>query len=207
MKKMEENIKQMTTLRAENINYKEELKRKTSKPLIWIGIVSIIMFFGGLTSAVIVSQGGGGFLAIEMPFSFTISTVIIVLSSVAFQFGLISVKKGNYLAAKLSITLTLILGLLFIVTQYMGWTFLHDNGYYAAGKDSTQESSFLYLLTGLHVVHLIGGLFSLLFVLVKTMKNKYSLENITGMQVSIIYWHFLGALWIYLFLFLRFIIA
>jgi len=207
MKKMEENIKQMTTLTAENINYKEELKRKTSKPLIWIGIVSIIMFFGGLTSAVIVSQGGGGFLAIEMPFAFTISTFIIVLSSVTFQFGLISVKKGNYSAAKLSITLTLVLGLLFIVTQYMGWTVLHDNGYYAAGKDSTQESSFLYLLTGLHVVHLIGGLFSLLFVLVKTMKNKYSLETITGMQVSITYWHFLGALWVYLFLFLRFIIA
>jgi len=197
----------MSTLTAENINYKEELKRKTSKPLIWIGIVSIIMFFGGLTSAVIVSQGGGGFLAIEMPFAFTISTFIIVASSLSFHFGLISVKKGNYSAAKLSIIITLILGLLFVVTQYIGWTFLHDNGYYAAGKESTQESSFLYLLTGLHVVHLIGGLFSLLVVLIKTMKNKYSLENLTGMQVSITYWHFLGALWIYLFLFLRFIIA
>ena len=197
----------MATLTAENINYKEELKRKTSKPLIWIGIVSIIMFFGGLTSAVIVSQGGGGFLAIEMPFAFTISTFIIIASSIAFHFGLIAVKKGNYSVAKISIAVTLMLGLLFVVTQYMGWTFLHDNGYYAAGKESTQESSFLYLLTGLHVVHLIGGLFSLLVVLIKTMKNKYSLENLTGMQVSITYWHFLGALWIYLFLFLRFIIA
>ena len=197
----------MATLTAENINYKEELKRKTSKPLIWIGIVSIIMFFGGLTSAVIVSQGGGGFLAIELPFAFTISTIIIVLSSVAFQSGLMAIKKGNYSVAKLSIGLTLILGLLFIVTQYMGWTVLHDNGYYAAGSKSTQESSFLYLLTGLHIVHLIGGLFSLLIVLIKTMKNKYSLENTTGIQVSITYWHFLGALWIYLFLFLRFIIA
>jgi len=197
----------MATLTAENINYKEELKRKTSKPLIWIGIVSIIMFFGGLTSAVIVSQGGGGFLSIQLPFQFTISTLIIVLSSFTFHIALLSVKKGNISIAKISIVTTLILGLIFIVTQYLGWTILHDNGYYAAGKDSTQESSFLYLLTGLHVLHLIGGLFSLLVVLVKIFKNKYSLENITGMQVSITYWHFLGALWIYLFLFLRFIIA
>jgi len=197
----------MTTLTAENINYKEELKRKTSKPLIWIGIVSIIMFFGGLTSAVIVSQGGGGFLSIQLPFQFTVSTIIIVLSSLTFHFALLSVKKGNNSIAKLSIVVTLILGLIFIATQYLGWNILHDNGYYAAGKDSTQESSFLYLLTGLHVLHLIGGLFSLSVVLVKIFKNKYSLENITGMQVSITYWHFLGALWIYLFLFLRFIIA
>tara|TARA_B110000091_G_scaffold21342_1_gene20119 strand:- start:56 stop:649 length:594 start_codon:yes stop_codon:yes gene_type:complete len=197
----------MTTLTSEHINYKEEHRRKISKPLIWIGIVSIIMFFGGLTSAVIVSQGGGGFLKINLPFQFTISTLIIVLSSITFQIALSSVKKGNTAIAKLTIVTTLILGLLFIVTQYMGWIFLHDNGYYAAGKDSTQESSFLYLLTGLHIVHLIGGLFSLLIVLLKIFKNKYSLENITGIQVSITYWHFLGALWIFLFFFLRFIIA
>jgi len=197
----------MTTITAKNINYKEELKRKTAKPLIWIGIVSIIMFFGGLTSAVIVSQGGGGFLAIEMPLAFTMSTIIIVMSSVTFHVALLSAKKGNFSMTKLFVLLTLVLGLSFVLTQYMGWTFLHENGYYAAGKDSTQESSFLYLLTGLHVLHLIGGLVSLVVVLVKTMKNKYSVGNLIGMQVSITYWHFLGALWIYLFLFLRFIIA
>jgi len=142
-----------------------------------------------------------------MPFQFTLSTVIIVLSSLTFQFALISVKKGNLSFAKISIATTILLGLFFIATQYSGWTTLHDNGYFAAGKDSTQESSFLYLLTGLHIVHLIGGLFSLFVVLVKTFKNKYSLENIIGMEVSLIYWHFLGALWIFLFLFLRFIIA
>ncbi|MBL4669752.1 MAG: heme-copper oxidase subunit III [Flavobacteriales bacterium] len=197
----------MTTITAENISYKEELKQKTSKPLIWIGIVSIIMFFGGLTSAVIVSQGGGGFLAIEMPLAFTMSTIIIVMSSVTFYIGLLSAKKGNFSMTKLFVLLTLVLGLSFVVTQFMGWNVLHENGYYAAGSESTQESSFLYLLTGLHIAHLIGGLVSLIVVLVKTMKNKYSIDNLIGMQVSITYWHFLGALWVYLFLFLRFIIA
>ena len=197
----------MTTLTVENISYKEDIRRKTSKPLIWIGIVSIIMFFGGLTSAVIVSQGGGEFLRIDMPFAFTISTFVIVLSSIAFHLGLISIKKGNYSVAKISIVSALIFGLGFVATQYMGWIALHDAGVYAVGSQSTQESSFLYLLTALHIAHLVGGLVSLTIVLVKTMKEKYSLDNMLGMQVSITYWHFLGGLWIYLFFFLRFIIA
>jgi cytochrome c oxidase subunit 3 len=197
----------MSTITAENNNYREELKKKTAKPLLWVAIVSIVMFFTGLTSAVIVSQGGGDFLAIQMPFEFAISTIVIVLSSVAFQFAIITAKKGNFSIAKWFIVLTFLLGLLFVATQYMGWTVLHDNGYYLAGKESTQESSYLYLITGLHVAHLIGGLVSLLVVLVKTLRNKYSVDNLNGMQVSITYWHFLGALWIYLFFFLRFIIA
>ncbi|MBL4593685.1 MAG: cytochrome c oxidase subunit 3 [Flavobacteriales bacterium] len=197
----------MTTLTAENISYKEDIRRKTSKPLIWIGIVSIIMFFGGLTSAVVVSQGGGEFLRINMPFAFTLSTFVIVLSSVAFHFGLISIKRGNYTIAKISIVATIIFGLLFVLTQYLGWVALYESGVYATGKESTQESSFLYLLTALHLAHLAGGLISLIVVLVKTLKEKYSIDNVLGMQVSITYWHFLGGLWVYLFFFLKFIIA
>lgn len=197
----------MATVAMENINYKEDIRRKTSMPLMWIGIVSIIMFFGGLTSAVIVSQGGGEFLRIEIPFAFTISTFVIVLSSIAFHLGLTSIKKKNYSTAKISVVAALILGLGFVVTQYMGWVTLHDSGVYAIGSQSTQESSFLYLLTALHVAHLIAGLISLIVVLVKTMKEKYSLDNMLGMQISVTYWHFLGGLWIYLFFFLRFIIA
>ena len=207
MKKTEDIKIEMTTVAMDNINYKDELRRKTSKPLMWIGIVSIIMFFGGLSSAVVVSQGGGNFLSIEIPFAFTISTIVIVLSSLTFQMGLIAVKKENHSMAKLSVAVTLILGLVFVLTQFMGWVTLHDSGVYATGNQSTQESSFLYLLTALHIAHLIGGLVSLIFVLVKTMKERYSLNNSLGMQVSITYWHFLGGLWVYLFFFLRFIIA
>ncbi len=191
----------------ENINYKEEVRRKTSKPLLWIGIVSIIMFFSGLTSAVVVSQGGGSFLKIDLPFAFTISTLIIIASSAAFHFGLISVKKGNLAIAKISVLVTLVLGLSFILTQFLGWVALYENEVYAVGSQSTQESSYLYLLTALHIAHLLGGLISLIVVLVKTIKERYSVDNMLGMQVSITYWHFLGGLWIYLFFFLRYIIA
>ncbi len=110
----------MTTIILENTNYKDELKKKNSKPLLWIALVSIVMFFSGLTSAVIVSQGGGGFIEIPMPTGFTISTLVIVLSSLVFHHGFISVKKGNYGMAKISVGITLLLGLLFVFTQYMG---------------------------------------------------------------------------------------
>lgn len=197
----------MTTVAMENINFKEDNRSKTSKPLLWIGIVSIIMFFSGLTSAVVVSQGGGAFINIELPFAFTISTIIIIISSVAFHFGLRAIKNGNLGVAKICISSTLILGLLFVFSQFLGWANLYQKGIYAVGSQSTQQSSYLYLLTVLHVAHLVGGLISLLVVLVKTVKERYSPVNFLGVQVSLTYWHFLGGLWIYLFLFLKFVIV
>ena len=197
----------MTTLTVENINYKDEIRRKTSKPLLWIGIVSIVMFFAGLTSAVVVSQGGGSFLDVPMPMAFTFSTLIIVLSSLSFHFGLVAIKKGNFSVAKIAVLFTVLLGFAFMISQWMGWTYLYDNGVIAVGKSSTAASSFLYLLTALHVAHLIGGIISVLVVFIKLNRNKYSIDNFLGVQVSITYWHFLGFLWVYLYLFFMYIIA
>ena len=191
----------------DNITYKEEIKQKTSKPLLWIAIVSIIMFFGGLTSAVIVVQGGGSFLNVPLPSAFILSTIVILLSSLSFQYGLISIKKGNFKIAKASILATLILSFIFIISQWMGWTYLYENGVFAVGSASTSSSSFLYLLTALHILHLIGGIISLLVVFFKLIKNKYSTKKYLGVQVSITYWHFLGGLWVYLYLFFMYIIA
>lgn len=197
----------MTSIAMDNMSYKEEVKRKTSKPLLWIGIVSIVMFFAGLTSAVVVSQGGGSFIAIDLPGVFGISTAIIVLSSLTYHLALNATKKENHGLAKIGVSATLALGLLFVLTQFMGWQALHSNGVFAVGKESTQEGSYLYLLTFLHVLHLVGGLVSLIIVLVKTFKKRYTASNSLGMQVSITYWHFLGGLWVYLYLFLNYIIA
>ncbi|MCB0401483.1 MAG: cytochrome c oxidase subunit 3 [Flavobacteriales bacterium] len=195
----------MTSIAMENMDYKQEVKNKTSKPLLWIGIVSIVMFFGGLTSAVIVSQGGGGFINIALPDAFLVSTIVIVLSSIAFHLGLLATKKGKQQQAKMAVLATMVLGLTFVFTQYLGWSDLVARGYYLSG--TSQESSYLYLLTILHVLHLIGGLVSLSIVLVKTFKKRYTPQNYLGVEVSITYWHFLGGLWIYLFFFLMYITA
>lgn len=196
----------MASITLQEMNTKAEIRKKTAKPLLWIGIVSIVMFFSGWTSAVIVSKGGNGnWLNIELPFAFSLSTIIIVLSSFLFHYGLMSIKKDDKKALKLAVSLTLILGLLFVVSQFYGWKELYANGIVATGSSSTNASSFIYLITVFHVLHLLAGIISLIVVSVKSYKEKYNATNFLGVEVSIIYWHFLGALWIYLFLFLKYI--
>lgn len=196
----------MASITLQDMNTKAEIRKKTAKPLLWIGIVSIVMFFSGWTSAVIVSKGGNGnWLNIELPFAFSLSTIIIVLSSLLFHYGLISIKKDDKKALKLAVSLTLVLGLLFVVSQFYGWKELYSNGIVATGSSSTNASSFIYLITVFHVLHLLAGIISLIVVSVKSYKEKYNATNFLGVEVSIIYWHFLGALWIYLFLFLKYI--
>ena len=196
----------MTSISLENIERRAELKRKTAKPLLWIGIVSIIMFFSGWTSAVIVSKGGdGNWLDIQIPNAFAISTLIIVVSSIVYHIGFISIKKDNKQALKMYSLITLLLGVLFIYSQYLGWSELYSKGIVATGSSSTNASSYLYLITFFHVLHLVAGVISLIVVFIKSMKQKYSSSNYLGVEISLIYWHFLGVLWIYLFLFLKYI--
>lgn len=196
----------MTSISLQNINEsKAEIRKKTAKPLLWIGIVSIVMFFGGWTSAVIVSKGASSnWFAFDLPSSFTYSTILILSSSIVFQFGLFSIKKDNKSILKWTVFFTLLLGVGFIVSQYFGWRSLYQNGIFATGTSSTSASSFIYLITVFHVLHLLAGIISLIVVAIKSIKERYNSHNTLGVELSIIYWHFLGGLWVYLFLFLKY---
>jgi cytochrome c oxidase subunit 3 len=201
---------------------------RAKRALLWFGIVSIVMLFAGLTSAYIVRQGEGKWVEFAMPNLFLVSTVIIILSSVTMQWALISVKKNNLSAMRTALLLTTILGIAFVVFQYLAWKELVSQGIYFSGriKDITTgytyipaanetaadaadmgnvAASFLYVITGLHVAHLIGGILSLLFVNTKALLGKYSPTNFNGIRICAIYWHFLDGLWVYLFLFLWYI--
>ncbi len=195
----------MTSITLENNNYKKEIKQKTAKPLLWIGLMSIVMFFAGLTSAVIVSKGTAVWETIQIPFAFAISTVFILLSSLTFYLAERSIKNNELAKAKVLVLATLVLGLLFTVTQYLAWTDLYTNGVVWAGSESSAAGSYFYALTALHLLHLLGGLISLLVVSFKSVKEKYNAEKLLGVQLSSTYWHFLTALWVYLYLFLIFI--
>lgn len=194
----------MTSITLEN-NYKKEIKQKTAKPMLWIGLVSIIMFFAGLTSAVIVSKGTAVWENIQVPSAFVISTIFILLSSLTFYLGEQSLKSNQLAKVKIFVLATLVLGLLFTVTQYLAWTELYGNGIVWAGSESSAAGSYFYALTALHLAHLLGGIISLLVVSFKSITEKYNSENLLGMQLSSTYWHFLTALWVYLYLFLIFI--
>lgn len=197
----------------------------TRKFILWLGIVSIVMLFAGLTSAYIVRQGEGKWVNFDLPNLFMVSTVMIVLSSVALQWAVISVKRDNLSSMNMALALAAIFGLGFVLFQYLSWKQLVDGGIYMVGavKDINTNykyiragtenpadvqnvaGSFLYAITGLHIIHLLGGLIALTVVLWRAAKKKYSASNYEGISLCATYWHFLDGLWIYLYLFLIFI--
>lgn len=184
---------------------KRIIKAKSAIPLLWVGIVSMIMIFASLTSAYVVSRGKGYWVHFELPQLFYISTAIIMVSSVTMNWTLSAAKKNNFKHIKIASLLTFLLGLVFVITQFKAWGYLIEQNIYFAGKTSSASGSYLYALTGLHLAHLFFGMIALLVVWVKALMGRYNSENLLGIRLCAIFWHFLDVLWIYLFLFLLFI--
>ncbi len=174
----------------------------SSKILLWIAMAGMVMLFAGLTSAYVVRKAEGNWVEFQLPKMFTISTIVIILSSFSIQYALHCVKKNMFSNAKIATLITLGLGLAFIFTQFFAWTVLVDNQIYFVGNPS---GSFLYVLSGLHLAHLVGGIFALIVVSIKTLMEKYTTNDYLGMQLFAIYWHFLDILWVYLFLFVAYL--
>lgn len=198
----------MATLKIKKENpHKAEMelmRKKSSKALLWIGIVSIIMLFSGLTSAYVVRADNGNWLVFQLPSIAIVSTAVIIASSLTMLLAQMAIKKDNLKGASLFLFITFVLGLVFTYTQYLGWKELTIQGIYFLGKYSNASGSFLYLIAVVHLLHLFGGLIALLITLVKSLKKRYSAQDYLGIELSAIYWHFLDLLWIYLFLFLYF---
>ena len=181
-----------------------ELKNTTYKQLLWIGMASITLFFAGLTSAVIVRSSESGWNEITMPKNFWFSTVIIILGSLLLIISKKMVKKGKNPADY--IFLTFVCGVIFAICQFKGWSELVNQGKFFVGEGSSPASSFLYVITFAHLVHVIGGLISVFVTYTKSVNLKYSEKNYLGIELTSIYWHFLDILWLYLFAFLLYII-
>jgi cytochrome c oxidase subunit III len=173
--------------------------------LLWLGIASICMMFGGFTSAYIVSQGTKGWLTFQLPDVFLISTIVILLSSATMIFAFNGAKNNKNNHVKIGLGTTFILGLLFSFFQFKGWGLLFDKGIYFFGSQSRSSGSYLYLFTLVHLAHILSGLIMLVYCFIKSLNGKYNSENMLGLKMAAIYWHFLDILWVYLFLFLYFI--
>lgn len=130
---------------------------------LWIFIASVLMIFAALTSAYIVRQADGNWMLFDLPDSFWITSVIILASSVTMHWAYWSAKKDNLEATKLAISLTSVLGLAFLIGQYIAWGDLVERNVYFVGNPS---GSFVYVLSGLHGLHIIGGVVFLFIVLV-----------------------------------------
>lgn len=193
------------TTRTEINEEMRQSRRSVAKNLLWIGIVGIVMLFSGFTSAYVVRHGKGDWLSFSVPSMFFVSTALIIVSSISMNWAVAASKKNNLKNIKLAMLFTLLLGVAFIVSQYMGWKELVEQKIYFAGKESNASGSFFYMITFMHLLHVLGGIIALIVVNFKAFAEKYSSQDYLGIQLCGIYWHFLDLLWIYLFLFLYFI--
>ncbi|CAM1359149.1 Cytochrome c oxidase subunit 3 [Tenacibaculum sediminilitoris] len=186
----------------------EELKaakRKSAKPMLWVSMISMVMFFAGLTSAYVVSMNREDWVTFDLPQAFYISTVLIVLSSVTLFFSQKLLKKDNIQVSFILLLATLGLGLGFVWYQYVGFNELKAVGLYFTGPESTVSTSFIIGITFMHVLHLLAGIIVLLVVIYNHFKKKYSSTDMLGFELGAIFWHFVDVLWIYLFFFFYFI--
>lgn len=180
-------------------------KRKSAKPMLWVSMISMTMFFAGLTSAYVVSQKREDWVTFDLPSSFYTSTVLIILSSITLILTGYFIKKNNKSLSNLFILATLGLGLGFIFYQYEGFNQLKSIGLFFTGPNSTVSTSFLIGITFMHVLHLLAGIIVLLVVIYNHFKSKYNATEMLGFELGAIFWHFVGVLWIYLFFFFFFI--
>ena len=186
-------------------NMKEEKLAKAKKMMLLFGLLSITMTFAGLTSAYIVSKGRPDWtMDFNLPAEFFFSTFIIVLSSLTLFIAknkLVNRKSNNSIFSW--VLITFILGIVFIIFQFIGFNNIIDQGYYFAGAQSAIKTSFIYVLSFLHIVHLVAGLIVLIVIMVNTKKEKYVNDNL-GFNLGSNFWHFLDFLWVYLFCFFYF---
>ena len=190
---------------ADQVEYSErqEIKQRTAMPLLWIAQVGMGMAFAGLSSAYIIRQADADWLTFDMPQPFYLSAAIIVASHITMVLAQKAVKKNNLSLVKNLVAATLLLAVLFVGSQFYAYSYMVDNGLHLVGTNVS--SSFVYVLTGLHLAHIFAAVIVLGVTLFQAVQKKYSAENHLGLSLAATFWHFLGALWLYLVLFLAFI--
>ena len=179
-----------------------EIKQKTAKPLMWVAMVSMIMAFAGLTSAYIVRHAEGHWLVFDMPSWFFISTAVIIASSITMFWATRSAKKDLQSGITAGVGITLGLGVVFVFCQFQAYNELVSHGIFMTGSNSNVSGSFLYIISGLHLAHITGGILALLVTFINALRGMYSSQKMLGLEICSMFWHFLDVLWIYLFMFL-----
>jgi len=172
------------------------------KLLLWIAIASICMMFGGWTSAFLVRKAQGNWLLFTMPLSFWISTFVVLASSVTMHFSVKEFKNRNMAKYKTLISITAILGVLFMVLQFAGFYEMHRAGINLSSTAEGVSGSFIYVISGVHLLHMLGGVIALIIVFITVnFRRRTKIYSSTGLEILSTYWHFVDVLWIYLFLF------
>ena len=180
-----------------------EQKRKIHphKFTLWVAIGSILMMFAGLTSAYIVKRSQASWLMIEIPMMFWYSTATILASSVTVQLALKALKKREMINYRRLLLVTAVLGVLFIVLQVAGFSQFAAQDIRLVGAGSNASYSFLLAISGLHGVHVLGGVVALVVIAIRALNSSTRSYSSVPLEIAATYWHFVDALWIYLFIF------
>ena len=165
---------------------------------LWVAIGSIIMMFAGLTSAYIVKGSLPGWTTVEIPVIFYYSTAVMLISSVTIQSALKAFKERNMGLYRRLTTVTIVLGLVFILMQVAGFSQLYNSGVLMEGAGA---GVFLYIIFGLHGLHVFGGVVALLIMFFRAFSSRIRNYSSVPVEVAATYWHFVDVLWLYLFIF------
>jgi len=168
---------------------------------LWAALGSITMMFASLTSAYVVRRGAGNWLEYQVPNIFFTSTIVLLISSVALHISYTSYKSGHEMKYKYFMIAAFALGVLFTALQYTGWNQLSKLGVQLNGNPS---GSFFYVISGIHVVHVLGGIAALTVALIHafTLHFKVTEKRRHRFELVCHYWHFVDVLWIYLLTFM-----
>ncbi len=180
---------------------RKPLSMHPKKFALWLFIVSVIMLFGAWTSAYLVKRADAGWAEIILPERFFLNTIIIVASSISLIVAYYAAKRDNIFLVRTGLIITFILGVSFVVCQLLGYgDLVRMNQYFTGGNVS---HSFIYVLTGVHGLHMISGIIFLGVVLADAFRYRVHSKSMFRLEMCSTYWHFLGGLWLYLFVFLK----
>lgn len=169
---------------------------------LWVGMASILMMFAGFTSAYIVKRNdGNNWLEFSLPPVFWYSTAVILCSSFTIYLASKAFSARNMTRYRILITVTAALGILFTVLQWSGFEYLQRHGVKLIGRNSNPAGSFLGVITGVHMLHVLGGVVVLIVMFVRAYNSRQKNYSSLPIEVASTYWHFVDAIWIYLFIF------
>ena len=178
---------------------RKPLAMHPKKFAMWLFLASVLMLFAAFTSAYIVRQAEGDWVIFDLPDMFTFTTVAILASSIPVQWAYFAARKNQQNLVVALLGIGTVLGILFLAGQWQGWGQLVDNHIHLVGNPS---GSFFYLITGLHGLHIISAVIYLIITLVRAPRGIIHSGNLAPLEMCVTYWHFLGGLWLYLFVFL-----
>jgi cytochrome c oxidase subunit 3 len=170
-------------------------RAETAKLGLWLALGSITMLFAAFTSAYIVRSAGSDWVPLEAPGVLWVNTLVLLLSSVTMEVARRAFSRWQPLTFRRWIFVTAALGALFLAGQLVVWRELAAQGIYLS---SHPHSSFFYVLTAVHGVHLLAGVLVLLYVLTLAMRYRLTPGESSSPSLAATYWHFVDGLWLYL---------